>query len=70
MTPEQHYDQLMEAIDYEIATYGLASLLDVIATMVEEDDEEWGKDIRHLAYEIAKHPHREELLTRAVKANL
>jgi hypothetical protein len=34
-TPESHHDHLMQEIEYEIDTYGLASLAEVIASLLD-----------------------------------
>lgn len=40
-TPEQHHDDLMAEIEYELREYGPRSLAALIATILEDDGGAW-----------------------------
>jgi hypothetical protein len=61
VTPEQHHDRLMDAIEYELDEHGPGSLAEIIGCMLERYDEEdtsedavrtraWSQAFHDLAY--------------------
>lgn len=58
MTPEQQHDQLMDAIERELTEYGIGSLVEMIATMLEDRDDVSARRLHEVAYSLPQTPIR------------